>query len=70
MPKVGCKTTYLKKYSRSLRRCSIKEGVNLPTTFLGGSLGILFLSLGYRFTSSSRRLTKSEYRLRTEIGGP
>jgi hypothetical protein len=45
-PKVGCKTTYLKKYSKSLLRCSTKTGLNLPTTFLGGNLGILFLSAG------------------------
>lgn len=43
---------------------------DLPTTFFGGNLGILLFSRGYRFTSSSRNSTKSEYRLRTEIGGP
>ena len=69
-PNVGCKTTYLKKYSKSRRRCSTNVGVNLPTTFFGGNLGILVLSLGYLFTNSSRKSTKSEYLLRTEIGGP
>lgn len=60
VPRVGCKTMYLKKYSRSRRRCSTKAGVNLPTTFFGGSLGMLFLSLGYLRINSSRKSTKSE----------
>lgn len=69
-PRVGCNTTYLKKYSRSRRLCSTNVGVNLPTTFLGGSLGILLFNVGYCLTSSSRNSTKSEYLFRTVIGAP
>lgn len=69
-PKVGCNTTYLKKYSKSLRLCSTNAGVNLPTTFFGGSLGILLFIVGYCLMSSSRNSTKSEYLLRTVIGAP
>lgn len=29
-PSVGCKDTYLRKYSSSRRRFSMKAGVNLP----------------------------------------